>query len=99
MTALEFYKERLKNRGFSEKQIKDLTDHKDLPWLQFAEDYHQKQLRIGGVVRSCYDCQNMIGTSDEYGYTYIECKSFNKNLNLVVDKEDEAKDCLNFIED
>lgn len=39
MTALEFYKKRLKDRGFSEKQIKDLTDHSDLPWLQFAENY------------------------------------------------------------
>ena len=50
-------------------------------------------------MRSCYDCQNMIGTSDEYGYTYMECIAFNKNLNLVDDKEDEAKDCLNFIEE
>ena len=52
MTALDFYKERLKDRGFSEKQIKDLTDHKDLPWLQFAEDYHTKQLILSGVVSS-----------------------------------------------
>ena len=56
-------------------------------------------LHISGVARSCYDCQNMIGTSDEYGYTYIECKAFNKNLNLVDDKEEEAKDCGNFVED
>mgnify|MGYP003658269093 CR=1 FL=1 len=52
MTALDFYKERLKDRGFSEKQIKDLTDHKDLPWLQFAEDYYTKQLILSGVVKS-----------------------------------------------
>ncbi len=52
MTALDFYKNRLKDRGFSEKQIKDLTDHKDLPWLQFAEDYHSEKLILSGVLKS-----------------------------------------------
>tara|TARA_X000001382_G_scaffold130456_2_gene125378 strand:+ start:581 stop:775 length:195 start_codon:yes stop_codon:yes gene_type:complete len=63
------------------------------------ETQKDKALHISGVVRSCYDCQNMIGTSDEYGYSYIECIAFNKNLNLVDDKEEEAKDCVNFVED
>ena len=63
------------------------------------ETQKDKALHISGVVSSCYDCQNMIGTSDEYGYTYIECIAFNKNLNLVDDKEEEAKDCVNFVED
>jgi len=64
---------------------------------QNTELSDDKALHIGGVVRSCIDCQNMINTSDEYGYTYMECIAFNKNLNLVDDKEDEAKDCSNFI--
>mgnify|MGYP003653953843 CR=1 FL=1 len=60
MTALDFYKERLKDRGFSEKQIKDLTDHKDLPWLQFAEDYYTKQLILSGVSKivACGNCSS-----------------------------------------
>ncbi len=49
MTALDFYKERLKDKGFSDKQVKDLTEHKDLPWIQFAENYHAKQLILSGV--------------------------------------------------
>jgi len=46
MTALDFYIDGLKAKGFSDEKIKELTEHKDLPWLQFAEDYHNKQLTI-----------------------------------------------------
>ena len=49
MTALDFYKEGLKAKGFSDEKIKELTEHKDLPWLQFAEDYYTKQLILSGV--------------------------------------------------
>lgn len=52
MTALDFYIDGLKAKGFSDDKIKELTEHKDLPWLQFAEDYHTKQLILSGVVKS-----------------------------------------------
>ena len=49
MTALDFYIDGLKAKGFSDEKIKELTEHNDLPWLQFAEDYHKKQLTIPNV--------------------------------------------------
>lgn len=49
------------------------------------------------VVRSCNNCQNAILTTDEYGYSYMECLAFNKNLSLVDDKKQEANNCKNFI--
>ena len=45
MTALEFYINGLKNKGFSGEKIKELTEHRDLPFLQFAEDYHKEKQR------------------------------------------------------
>ena len=49
MTALDFYIDGLKDKGFSDKKIKELTEHRDLPLLQFAEDYHNKQLLLHNV--------------------------------------------------
>lgn len=86
MTALDFYKERLKDRGFSEKQIKDLTDHKDLPWLQFAEDYHNKQLILSGV-SNCTDW--MVTYRDNDGELY----------KIVITAKDEDEVIIKFIED
>ena len=39
MTILNFYKQRLQDKGFNDKQVQDLTEHKDLPWLDIANDY------------------------------------------------------------
>jgi hypothetical protein len=50
MTALDFYIDGLKDKGFSDEKIKELTEHRDLPWLNFAEDYHNKQLLLHNVV-------------------------------------------------
>jgi hypothetical protein len=49
MKALDFYIDGLKDKGFSDEKIKELTEHRDLPWLQFAEDYHNKQLLLHNV--------------------------------------------------
>jgi hypothetical protein len=79
MTALDFYKERLKDRGFSEKQIKDLTDHKDLPWLQFAEDYHTKQLILSGVGSSLISEEEFNTMANDY--IKLECNN-NEEFNI-----------------
>ena len=43
--------------------IKELTEHKDLPWLQFAEDYYTKQLTLTDVV----NCVFVVTERDNYG--------------------------------
>lgn len=97
MTALDFYKNRLKDRGFSDKQIKDLTDHKDLPWLQFAEDYFKyKNLKTIKIMETPYldeminELEGYIGANDNYlskkgNAKLTELKSIKNQLILKID--------------